>query len=235
MTDWGQLQRKFAAQSTPALPSSRRLRQLILWAIQEGALPPGSRLKEVELVKALEVSRTPLREALTALRAEQILEMDDDGLRVRKLEWRDVTSLYALRGQLEAMAAALATTHATSSEKQVIADICTEEVRLMSVGAAPALLATHNKRFHNAILQAAGNRFLSESLHHLSRLMVLLGHTAYALPERSHAIQKEHQEINQAIQRGHAQQAETAMKHHLDQALKARLHLLSLTEEDEMD
>lgn len=235
MTDWSQLQRKFASQSTSTLPSSRRLRQLILLAIQDGALPPGSRLKEVELVKALEVSRTPLREALTALRAEQILEMDDDGLRVRTLEWRDVTSLYALRGQLEAMAASLATTHATAAEKQIIADICAEEVQLMSVGAAPALLATHNRRFHKAILQAAGNRFLSESLHHLSRLMVLLGHTAYALPQRCQAIQKEHQEINQAIQLGNPQQAETAMKHHLDQALKARLHLLSLTRDDEMD
>ena len=44
-----------------------RLRRLILDAIQTGELRPGARLKETELVAALAVSRTPLREALAAL------------------------------------------------------------------------------------------------------------------------------------------------------------------------
>ena len=51
-----------------------RLRRLILGAIQAGELHPGARLKETELVAALAVSRTPLREALAAVRAEGILE-----------------------------------------------------------------------------------------------------------------------------------------------------------------
>lgn len=67
-------------------------------AISSGNLVPGARLKETELVSALAVSRTPLREALAALRAEGILERDDDGIRVRRLAWRDVWALYELRG-----------------------------------------------------------------------------------------------------------------------------------------
>ena len=80
-----------------------RLRRLILDAIQAGELRPGARLKETELVAALSVSRTPLREALAALRAEGILERDDDGLRVRRLDWHDVRGLYELRGTLEGL------------------------------------------------------------------------------------------------------------------------------------
>ena len=105
----------------------------------------------------------------------------------------------------------------------------------MAIGAAPSVLAVHNRRFHNAILQAAGNKFLSETLHQLSRLMILLGTTAYSLPERADSIQKEHQRINQAIQRGQTTEAETAMRAHLDQALVARLSLLSLTTTAELD
>ncbi|MEK9558473.1 MAG: GntR family transcriptional regulator, partial [Alphaproteobacteria bacterium] len=156
-----------------------RLRRLILDAIQAGELRPGARLKETELVAALAVSRTPLREALAALRAEGILERDDEGLRVRRLDWHDVRGLYELRGTLEGLAASLAARNAGDAERTVIDDICAAEAKLIEAGAAPHLLARQNRQFHNAILQAAGNRFLTESLERLSRLMVLLGATAY--------------------------------------------------------
>ena len=212
-----------------------RLRRLILIAIQSGALAPGARLKEVDLVAALAVSRTPLREALTRLRAEGILERDEDGLRVRRLDWRDVRSLYELRGTLESMAARLAAQNAGNAERKVIADICEAEAGLVANNAEPDRLARQNRQFHNAILQAAGNRFLAESLAHLSRLMVLLGATAYSLPARVAAIRSEHEAINGAIQKRDPQAAADAMLHHLDTALAARLSLLSLTVDTEPD
>lgn len=235
MIDWHKFEIQLSASNLPAASAAERIRHLILLAIQAGDLPPGSRLKETELGAELHVSRTPLREALTALKAEQILETDDGGLRVRILDWQDISALYALRAKLEGMAALVAATHASTSEKQIIGQICADEVQLMAVGAAPSVLAVHNRRFHRAILQAAGNKFLSESLQQLSRLMVLLGTTAYSLAERTDSIQKEHQRINQAIQRGLPKEAEEAMQAHLDKALVARLTLLSLTDTEELD
>jgi len=212
-----------------------RLRRLILDAIQAGELRPGARLKETELVAALAVSRTPLREALAALRAEGILERDDEGLRVRRLDWHDVRGLYELRGTLEGLAASLAARNAGDAERTVIDDICAAEAKLIEAGAAPHLLARQNRQFHNAILQAAGNRFLTESLERLSRLMVLLGATAYTLAGRAEAIRDEHAAINNAIRSGDATAAATAMSRHLDSALTARLRLLSLTDGQEHD
>ena len=212
-----------------------RLRRLILDAIQAGELRPGARLKETELVAALAVSRTPLREALAALRAEGILERDDEGLRVRRLDWHDVRGLYELRGTLEGLAASLAARNAGDAERTVIDDICAAEAKLIEAGAAPHLLARQNRQFHNAILQAAGNRFLAESLERLSRLMVLLGATAYTLAGRAEAIRDEHAAINNAIRSGDATAAATAMSRHLDSALTARLRLLSLTDGQEHD
>ena len=212
-----------------------RLRRLILDAIQAGELRPGARLKETELVAALSVSRTPLRAALAALRAEGILERDDDGLRVRRLDWRDVLGLYELRGTLEGLAASLAARNAGDAERTVIDGICAAEAELIEAGAPPHLLARQNRQFHNAILQAAGNRFLAESLERLSRLMVLLGATAYTLAGRAAAIRDEHAAINNAIRSGDATAAATAMSRHLDSALTARLRLLSLTDGQEHD
>ena len=211
------------------------MRRLIMNAIAAGDLLPGARLKETDLVAALAVSRTPLREALAALRAEGILERDDDGLRVRRLDWRDVRALYELRGTLEGLAASLAAQNAGDAERTVIDTICRAEGDLIRSGAAPDVLARHNRQFHNAILQAAGNRFLAESLERLSRLMVLLGATAYSLAGRAESIRDEHEAINRAIQDGDATAAAAAMSRHLDSALAARLTLLSLTAGQELD
>ena len=219
-----------APEATPT-----RLRRLILDSISSGDLLPGARLKEADLVTALEVSRTPLREALAALRAEGILERDEDGLRVRRLDWRDVRSLYELRSTLEGLAASLAARNAGEAERAVINDICSAEARLIQQGASPDVLARQNRQFHHAILQAAGNSFLAEALERLSRLMVLLGATAYSLAGRAGSIRDEHEAINRAIQAGEAVAASTAMSHHLDNALTARLKLLSLTAGQELD
>ena len=154
---------------------------------------------------------------------------------MRRLDWRDVRALYELRGTLEGLAASLAAQNAGDAERTVIDTICRAEGDLIHGGAAPDVLARHNRQFHHAILQAAGNRFLAESLERLSRLMVLLGATAYSLAGRAGSIRDEHEAINRAIQDGDATAAAAAMSRHLDSALAARLTLLSLTAGQELD
>ena len=135
--DWQGIADNLALQADLPGAAPARLRLLLLAAIQSGALAPGARLKEVELVEALSVSRTPLRETLAGLRAEGVLERDEDGLRVRRLDWRDVRSLYELRGTLESMAARLAAQNAGDAERRVIADICDAEAELVTGKASP--------------------------------------------------------------------------------------------------
>jgi DNA-binding FadR family transcriptional regulator len=65
--------------------------------------------------------------------------------------------------------------------------------------------------------------------------MVLLGATAYSMPERVAAIRSEHDVINSAIQMRDPQAAAEAMQRHLDTALAARLSLLSLPVDTEPD
>ena len=103
--DLQQLADEVTSQTAQKLSSAQRCRLTIIEAIKKGLLPPGHKLIEADLCKALLVSRTPLREALAALRADGVIEADGQTMRVRQLAWRDIHDLYDMRTLLEGAAA----------------------------------------------------------------------------------------------------------------------------------
>ena len=235
MVDWSQYQQEITAQFGDKQAIAQRIRHMILAAIAARDLPPGTRLIETELGQQLSVSRTPLREAMAGLKADGILNHDDDGIRVRQLDWSAVNNLYEMRATLEGMAASQAAKRASIAEKKVIDAINQEENQMIHQGAEPDQLARINSKFHASILAAAGNPFLKESYDRLSRLLILLGVTAYSLPERVHDIQQEHNAINTALQNSDPEAAEDAMKTHLMHGLEARLRLMTTINTNDID
>lgn len=235
MIDWQKYKTSTEEQFGNKKPMALKIRQMILAALADNVLHPGTRLIESDLGSQLNVSRTPLREAMAGLKADGIITHDDDGIRIRQLNWRDISSLYEMRATLEGLAARLTTERASLAEKNVINAICAEEQAMIASQASPDQLAKINGRFHNSILSAAGNVFLVESYERLSRLLILLGITAYSLPDRVDEIRQEHVSVNDAIQSGHAHDAETAMARHLNKALEARLLLLGNYQNKEID
>ena len=106
------------------LPATRHIRHMLLAAITAGDVAPGARFTETELGKQLGFSRTPLREAIAALKAEGIVEISEGGsLQVRVLAYHDIHALYEMRATLEGMAARLAATGASPAEKLFIGEI----------------------------------------------------------------------------------------------------------------
>src|SRR3989454_12817004 len=79
--------------------------ELIREAIIEGRLEPGRRLKEEELARELGISRTPVREALLMLQAEDlVVATPNRGATVRVHDANDLHDLYELRALLEGYA-----------------------------------------------------------------------------------------------------------------------------------
>src|SRR5437899_9647281 len=79
--------------------------ELIREAIIDGRLEPGRRLKEEELARELGISRTPVREALLMLQAEDlIVATPNRGATVRVHDANDLHDLYELRALLEGYA-----------------------------------------------------------------------------------------------------------------------------------
>ena len=235
-TDWAAHDLKVQNHHGGNLAATSRVRHVLIAAIIAGDIAPGARLKEIDLGKQLGVSRTPLREAMSALKAEGILSIGENGgLRVRSLDYQDIHALYQLRAKLESMAAELAAEQASLAEREFIAEIRAKESILINDGTSPATLAKLNGQFHQSIALASHNAFLVETLQRLSTLMVLLGPTAYSLVERVREIGAEHDAINSAIQTHDPIAAKQAASTHLQNAVKARLQLIASGQKDNMD
>ena len=133
---------------------------LILDAIDMGEFRPGDRLVESDLAERLGVSRTPVREALKRLETQSLLTRSGRSLIVSSLDHNQLSELYAVRTELEGLAARLAAVHAADEEVRVLRDMVEDDRKL--IGDAPAL-ARANRRFHKQIHLSSHNASSSAS------------------------------------------------------------------------
>jgi DNA-binding GntR family transcriptional regulator len=198
----------------------RKLRE----AIGAGALKPGQRVMEVEVAEWLEVSRTPVREALRRLESEGMLAMEArSGLVVASISRQAMIELYVMREVLEGTAARLCARNASDIEIMELQELVKREARLQDNLEA---LARHNRLFHEAVHRGAHNRYLEKSLSAVNDSMWLLGKSQMLLPERAKAAFVEHAELFAAIDRRDADAAEEIAKRHVHSARKERLKQL---------
>jgi DNA-binding GntR family transcriptional regulator len=208
--------------SSPSLGEAvyRSLRQ----NLRSGLYRPGDRLREEEIAKRLNVSRTPVREALGRLTAKGLLEpAAGRGLIVRSLSTAEVLELYAMREILEGSAARLAAQQASPAEIQALADLeGMFEAQIHDLHK----IAQINRTFHDAIFQAARNRYLNGALQELQDAIALLGPTTFSVNGRASLAVEEHREIVKAIAQRDPERAEALARAHIQQALRSRLALL---------
>ena len=196
---------------------------LILEAIEGGVYLPGDRLVESELAERLGVSRTPVREALQRLETQSMLSRDGRSLIVASLDHNQLADLYAVRSELEGLAARLAARHATEEECRVLRAMLTEDAKL--VRGDPKALSRANKRFHKQIHLASHNRFLVQQLDLVHRSMALMANTSLAAVGRAEGAHAEHLEIVRAIEARDGDAAYQALRIHISHAFETRLKL----------
>ena len=190
--------------------------------ILERVFEPGSRLREEELADWLDVSRTPVREALRRLISQGLLvNAPGRGLIVRKLTLGEIDELYVLREVLEGTAARLAAQHASESEIATLKALIDESVRRAGDYAE---LARLNRRFHAVMYGACHNLFLLEALDNLSTALALLP-TTLSLPGREAEAIREHRSIVRAIEDRDGDRAESLTRKHVAGARKLRAQL----------
>lgn len=193
---------------------------LILEAIDIGVYRPGSRLVESELAERFGVSRTPIREALQRLETQSLLTRDGRSLIVASLDHAQTAELYAVRTELEGLAARLAAQHAAEEEIKVLREMVKADHALLD---DPAALARANRRFHKQIHLASHNRYLVQQLDLVHRSMALMATTSLAAEGRGEDALSEHAAIVQAIADRDGDTAAKALKDHLSIAFEVRL------------
>jgi len=195
---------------------------LILEAIDTGMYRPGDRLVESELAERFGVSRTPIREALQRLETQSLLTRDGRSLIVASLDHNQMAELYVVRGELEGLAARLASRQATPEEVRVLQDMLEADHALIG---DPDALSRANRRFHKQIHLASHNRYLVQQLDLVHRSMALLASTSIAAEGRSEDTLAEHAAIVAAIASGDGDMADKALRDHISKAFETRLRL----------
>lgn len=192
-------------------------------ALHSAHFEPGERLREEAVAEWLQVSRTPVREALRRLQSENLVVSTEHGLVVPQLSRNQIFELYAIREVLEGAAAALAARHASPAEIEFLKQILQEQAAAKN---DEARLISTNKELHGCIYRAANNRYLVRTLQSLQDELAQLRGTTFAWPHRPPDAMKEHTAIVRAIERHDSAGAEKAARHHVAAALRIRLQIM---------
>lgn len=133
-----------------------RLRDMIT----EGHLQPGERIVEADLVAQLGVSRTPLREALRSLAAEELVHLTPSrGAYVRRFTQKEVEDALELISLLETKAAPLAIVNATAADVARLRDMHETMMSYYRSGERLPYFKL-NQAFHSAIVALSNNAAL---------------------------------------------------------------------------
>ncbi|MEY4751242.1 MAG: hypothetical protein RIQ60_3456 [Pseudomonadota bacterium] len=194
---------------------AERLREQIF----DRVLEPGSWIDEQKLAADYGISRTPLREALKVLAVEGLVTMKvRRGAYVTEMSTADVTQIYHLLALLESDAAAEVARKASAAE---LAGLRALQLQLEAqVDQREAFFAT-NEQIHFRLLAIDGNRWRSQIVNDLRKVMKLNRHHSLFKQGRLAESLAEHRAIMEAIGQRDAEAARSLMRAHFDNGLQA--------------
>lgn len=199
-----------------------QVRDVLKRRILMAELGRGDRVDVEKLANELDVSPSPVKEALRQLALEGLVEIKPrSGTMIRTFDRRDVIDIYACRRMIEPHAAATVAAAGPITDGLRDALVATlDTLRDASEGenfTRPFEVSEADAAFHRAIIEAAGNRVLAE-LHAMLIDRALVVRSYASSGSRAPETIAEHREILDALVRGDPDGAAAASVRHLDQA-----------------
>jgi DNA-binding GntR family transcriptional regulator len=149
--------------------------QLIKHKIITLELSPLSAIDEQALMEDIQLGRTPIREALQRLAAEDLVMLAPRrGMFVADISITDLQKIFEARMVLEGFCAQLAARRATTEQLAEMASVV-QEMDRVAVGDRRALMDI-DERFHSLVYEAADNEFVADTLQRLHALSFRLWH-----------------------------------------------------------
>ena len=207
---------------------SEQVYDFLLRQISTQAIPPGSALRELDLVARFGVSRTPIREALFRLTENGLVEMSGRSARVRRLSEEDVLHIYQMRRALEGLAIGLACGRFTDEDFARLDAL----VPPKSQGATPQFDESCfrlDMELHRLIALRSGNPFLVQEIQKMHDLVQLAHKPISDLGGRLSEVKEElrqHLRIIAALRAGDRPGCRKALLDHLRSACQAQIRCL---------
>lgn len=186
-----------------------------------GTLAPGGFIDEIALCERLEISRTPLREALKVLTAEGLLRHEPRrGCFVNEVTEQDLDDIFPVIALLEGRCAYEAARNATDAD---LLELGTLHDKLQGHAQAGRITDYYacNFAIHEAIILLANNRWLSQSIADLRKILKLSRLKSLGAPGRLKQSLSEHMTVFAALKSRDSEGAEAAMRTHLTRQREA--------------
>jgi DNA-binding GntR family transcriptional regulator len=190
------------------------LRQGIL----RGTIPGGSRLVQAEVARDLQVSTTPVREALRDLAAEGLVRLDPHrGAIVHRPSYKETCEIHVISKLLEpeamSQAAKVITPETLDQAEKLIAAMVLET--------DPGRWADLNRQFHGILIRDVGSKYLVDILRTLRDTTAMyVGLAAQHRPEHMNEGNRDHPRFIEVLRAGDSAAAAELSRAHLDLTIK---------------
>jgi DNA-binding GntR family transcriptional regulator len=186
-----------------------------------GTLAPGSFVDEVALCERLEISRTPLREALKVLTAEGLVRHEPRrGCFVNEVTERDLDEIFPVIALLEGRCAHEAALRASDADL-IALEVLHDKLQKAARDKRIVDYYDANYAIHEAIITLADNRWLAQVIAGLRKILKLARLQQLHAPGRLAQSLSEHLAVFAALKARDAEGADAAMRTHLTRQREA--------------
>jgi len=197
-------------------------------AIVQGTFERGRVYSEQYFADLLEISRTPVREAVLQLSQEGFVQIHPNiGVSVKENSAQDIQEIFQLRSAIECYCCKSAAERITSPDGEALLQNLErhilEEEKIYRSHGSPAQCMQHDSTFHMALVEFSGNSQIVEIMNRLRSRINIVGAETFSSPGRLEATLREHRRIVESIRQGLAMEAYQAAEHHFDNAKKIML------------
>lgn len=198
--------------------ASQYVKDSLRQAILRGTIPGGARLVQADVARDLDVSTTPVREALRDLATEGLIRLDPHrGAIVHRLSYEETREIHHICKLLEPEALRQATEVVTD---ETLAEAAALMERMESETDA-GRWADLNRRFHGTVIQDIAWQQLSEILRSLRDTAAMyVGRAIQARAGQMVEANRQHHEFLDVLRRGDAEAAGELSRRHLDLTLR---------------
>jgi len=197
---------------------SEKIYEILKNKIISEELKPGERLLDDKLASKFGVSRTPVREAITRLSSEGLVEINRrSAVYVKRLSKKDIEEIYEIRKVLEGLAIRQATYIISDEEINQLSILLEKARRSLKTNDRQACIALDIK-LHQVVLKNCENSRLISIMNNLNTLIHVFRVRVAKNREKAKQALREHEAILEAIKARDAEKAEKMMVEHIEKS-----------------
>ena len=188
--------------------------------ILTGEIVSQTRLMEIDLSEKMNVSRTPIREAIKRLADDGLVKVEPRrGAYVANISIKDMLDVFEVREDMEGFMTKLAAQRITDEEKEELRAIAAEYEKAIDDADDKEKIIELDEKFHNFIVKCSGNETLSELVNYVQELSLRFRYLYYDDDSHYASTAEQHNRIMEAINDGRDEEARKEADAHV-KALK---------------